>query len=149
MHWRQNARSGAAQIAMLACSDWRRQCTRCARQCLITQRGEERHTSGMPPPGDTNPGLAPGRCGMPENGVMKDMPPGRSGWMHLAWAMWLPCASAVVVGGLFAVVDLAGMVMGSWDTPVAGPGWLKDGAIGQFGPATPAGAGLSAGAARP
>ena len=23
MHWRQNARSGAAHIAMLACSDWR------------------------------------------------------------------------------------------------------------------------------
>ncbi|MFY9935105.1 MAG: hypothetical protein WAK82_44625 [Streptosporangiaceae bacterium] len=40
---------------------------------------------------------------------------------------------AVVMAGLFVVVDLAGMVMGSWDTPVAGLGWLKAGAIGQFG----------------
>ena len=52
-------------------------------------------------------------------------------------------------GGLFAVVDLAGMVMGSWDTPVAGLGWLKAGAIGQFGLAIAAVAVLIAGAARP
>lgn len=64
---------------------------------------------------------------------MKGISAGRSGWPHTAWAMWLPCVSAVVMAGLFVVVDLAGMVMGSWDTPVAGLGWLKAGAIGQFG----------------
>src|SRR5580658_7325987 len=85
---------------------------------------------------------------MPENGVMKGISAGRSGWPHLAWAMWLPCVFAVVVGGLFAVVDLAGMVMGSWDTPVAGLGWLKAGAIGQSGLALVAAAVLIAGAAR-
>ena len=80
---------------------------------------------------------------------MKDISAGRSGWMHRARAMWLPCASAVVAGGLFAVVDLAGVVMGSWDTPVAGLGWLKAGAIGQSGLAMAAVAVLIAGAARP
>ena len=64
---------------------------------------------------------------------MKGISAGRSGWPHLAWAMWLPCVFAAVVGGLFIVVDLGGLVMGSWDTPVAGLGWLKAGAIGQFG----------------
>ncbi len=80
---------------------------------------------------------------------MKDISAGRPGWMHRAWAMWLPCASAVVAGGLFAVADLAGTVMGSWDTPVAGLGWLKAGAIGQSGLAIAAVAVLIAGAARP
>lgn len=80
---------------------------------------------------------------------MKDISAGRSGWMHRAWAMWLPCASAVVAGGLFAVVDLAGMVMGSWDTPAPGLEWLKGGAIGQSGLAIAAAAVLIAGAAHP
>ena len=57
-----------------------------------------RPAAGEAAAGGTSPGLAPGRCGMPENGVMKDISAGRSGWPHLAWAMWLPCASAVVVG---------------------------------------------------
>ena len=74
---------------------------------------------------------------------------GRSGWPHLAWAMWLPCVFAVVVAGLFVVVDLAGMVIGSWDTPVAGLGWLKAGAIGQFGLVIVAAAVLIAGTAHP
>ena len=64
---------------------------------------------------------------------MKGISAGRSGWPPLAWAMWLPCVSAVVAGGLVVVAGLAGLVMGSWDTPVAGLGWLKAGAIGQFG----------------
>jgi hypothetical protein len=80
---------------------------------------------------------------------MKGISAGRSGWPHLAWAIWLPSVSAVVVAGLFVVVDLAGMVMGSWDTPVAGLGWLKAGAIGQFGLAIVAAAVLIAGAPRP
>jgi len=80
---------------------------------------------------------------------MKGISAGRSGWPHLAWAMWLPCVFAVVAGGLFVVVDLVGLVMGSWDTPVAGLGWLKAGAIGQFGLAIVAAAVLIAGAAHP
>ena len=86
---------------------------------------------------------------MPENGVMKGISAGRSGWPPLAWAMWLPCVSAVVAGGLFVVAGLAGLVMGSWDTPVAGLGWLKAGAIGQSGLAVVAAAALIAGVAHP
>ena len=86
---------------------------------------------------------------MPDNGVMKGISVGRPGWPHLAWAMWLPCVSAIVAGALFVVVGLVGMVMGSWDTPVAGLGWLKAGAIGQAGLAIVAAAVLIAGAARP
>jgi hypothetical protein len=95
------------------------------------------------------PVLVPGRCGMPDNGVMKGISAGRSGWPHLAWAMWLPCVFAVVVAALFVVVDLGGLVMGSWDTPVAGLGWLKAGAIGQFGLVIVAAAVLIAGTAHP
>jgi hypothetical protein len=80
---------------------------------------------------------------------MRGISAGRSGWPQLAWAMWLPCVSAVVAGGLFAVVDLVGLVMGSWDTPVAGLGWLKAGAIGQCGLAVAAAAVLIAGVTHP
>jgi hypothetical protein len=73
----------------------------------------------------------------------------RSGWLQPAWAMWLPGVFAVVVAALFIVVDLAGLGMGSWDTPVAGLGWLKAGAIGQLGLAIVAVAVLVAGAAHP
>jgi len=80
---------------------------------------------------------------------MRGISTGRSGWPQLAWAMWLPCVFAVVVAGLFIVVDLAGLIMGSWDTPVAGLGWLKAGATGQFGLAIVAAAALIAGVPRP
>jgi hypothetical protein len=63
--------------------------------------------------------------------------------------MWLACALAIAVAGLLALTDLAGIVMGSWDTPGPGLGWLKAGAIGQFGLAVAAVAALLAGAARP
>jgi hypothetical protein len=84
-----------------------------------------------------------------EDGVMKGISAGRSGWPQLAWALWLPCVVAVVLGGLFVAVDLAGLVMGSWDTPVAGLGWLKAGAIGLFVLIIAAAATLIAGAAHP
>jgi len=82
---------------------------------------------------------------------MRGIPAGRSGWPHLALALalWLPCVCAVVMAGLFIAVDLAGLIMGSWDTPVAGLGWLKAGAIGQFGLAIAAAAVLIAGVPRP
>ena len=41
----------------------------------------------------------------------------RPGRTHLPWAVWLAYALAVAAGGLLALTDLAGMVMGSWDTP--------------------------------
>ena len=72
--------------------------------------------------------------------------PGRT---HLPWAMWLACALAVAVAGLLALIDLAGLVMGSWDTPAPGLGWLRAGAIGQLVLAVAALAALVAGAARP
>jgi hypothetical protein len=68
---------------------------------------------------------------------------------HPAWVMWLPCALAFALAGLLAAVDLGGLVMGSWDSPGPGLGWLKAGAIGQCGLAAAAAAVLVAGAARP
>ena len=67
----------------------------------------------------------------------------------LPWALCLACVLAVAAAGLLAVTDLAGVVMGSWDTPAPGLGWLKAGTIGQLGLAGTAVAVLAAGAARP
>jgi hypothetical protein len=41
---------------------------------------------------------------------------------HLPWAMRLACALAIAAAGLLALTDLAGIVMGSWDTPGPGSG---------------------------
>ena len=68
---------------------------------------------------------------------------------HPAWAMWLPGVAAFAGAILLAAVDLVGLVMGSWDSPAPGLGWLKAGAIGQCGVAAAAAAVLVAGAARP
>lgn len=80
---------------------------------------------------------------------MNDGPASRPGRAHLPWAMWLACPLAVAAAGLLALTDLAGIVMGSWDTPGPGLGWLKAGAMGQLGLAVAAVAVLVAGAARP
>ena len=63
--------------------------------------------------------------------------------------MWLPGVAAFAGAILLAAVDLVGLVMGSWDSPAPGLGWLKAGAIGQCGVAAAAAAVLVAGAARP
>jgi hypothetical protein len=84
-----------------------------------------------------------------ENEAMSDGPASRPGRTHLPWATWLACALAVAAAGLLALTDLAGTVMGSWDTPAPGLGWLKAGAIGQLGLALAAAAVLVAAAARP
>lgn len=55
----------------------------------------------------------------------------RAGTGYPLWAFLLPCVLAIVVAGLLVVVDLVGMIMGSWDTPIPGLRWLKVGAIGQ------------------
>jgi hypothetical protein len=80
---------------------------------------------------------------------MNDGSASRPGRAHLPWAIWLACALAIAAAGLLALTDLAGIVVGSWDTPGPGLGWLKAGAIGQFGLAVAAVAVLVAGAARP
>ena len=80
---------------------------------------------------------------------MNDGPASRLGRAHLRWAMWPACTLAIAAAGLLALTDLAGLVMGSWDTPGPGLGWLKAGAIGQFGLAAAAVAVLVAGAAHP
>jgi hypothetical protein len=84
-----------------------------------------------------------------ENDAMNDGPVSRPGRAHLPWAMWLACALAVAAAGLLALTDLAGIVMGSWDTPGPGLGWLKAGAIDQLGLAVAAVAVLVAGSACP
>ena len=80
---------------------------------------------------------------------MNDGPASRLGRAHLPWAMWPACTLAIAAAGLLALTDLAGLVMGSWDTPGPGLGWLKAGAIGQSGLAVAAVAVLVAGAAHP
>jgi len=80
---------------------------------------------------------------------MSDSPASRPGRTQLPWAMWLACALAVAAGSVLALADLAGIVLGSWDTPAPGLGWLKAGGIGQLGLAAAAVAVLVAGAAHP
>ncbi len=104
---------------------------------------------GKFPPGSTSPGLAPGA---PRDAGQWGYEGHFRGPVRLA-ASGLGYVAAMRIrgrrGGLFVVVDLGGLVMGSWDTPVAGLGWLKAGAIGQFGLVIVAAAVLIAGAARP
>ena len=47
------------------------------------------------------------------------------------WSLWLPCALAFAWSGLLVVADALAEVMGSWDTPTPGLGWLGVGAAGQ------------------
>jgi hypothetical protein len=56
---------------------------------------------------------------------------------------------AVVMASLLAAIDLVGVLMGSWDTPAPGLGWLKAGAWGQCGLALAAVVVLVAGPAHP
>jgi hypothetical protein len=79
------------------------------------------------------------------NEAMSDSPASRPGRM----AVWLASALAVAAAGMLAQTDLVGIVMGSWDTPAPGLGWLKAGAVGQLGLPPAAVAVLVAGTARP
>jgi len=80
---------------------------------------------------------------------MADGPASRPGRAHRPWGRRLACSLAVAAAGLLALADLAGIVMGNWDTPAPGLGWLKAGAIGQLGLAAAAVAVLVPGAAHP
>lgn len=55
----------------------------------------------------------------------------RPGGAPRSWSIWLPCALAFVWSGLLIVADGYAAVMGSWDTPAPGLGWVGVGAAGQ------------------
>ncbi|HEY6275416.1 MAG TPA: hypothetical protein VIX86_03720 [Streptosporangiaceae bacterium] len=65
------------------------------------------------------------------------------------WAIWLPSALAIAGAGLFTGTDLIGLIMGSWDTPAPGLGWLRAGAAGQGVLAVAAVAAVITGASSP
>ena len=69
--------------------------------------------------------------------------PGASALGHVAGVR-----TAAAAAGCSSLTDLAGMVMGSWDTPAPGLSWLEAGAIGQVGLALAAVTVLVAGVAR-
>jgi hypothetical protein len=54
-----------------------------------------------------------------------------AGGQERAWIIWLPCGIAFTGAGLLALADGYAAVMGSWDTPAPGLGWLGVGATGQ------------------
>lgn len=63
---------------------------------------------------------------------MSGMPAARpDGGAWRAWSIWPPCALAFVWSGVLVVADGYASVMGSWDTPAPGLGWLGVGAAGQ------------------
>jgi hypothetical protein len=72
-----------------------------------------------------------------------------AGGTYPPWAISLPGVLAVVMAALFAVIDLVGVLMGSWDTPMCGLGWLRVGAFGQCGLAVAAVVVLVAGVTHP
>ena len=80
---------------------------------------------------------------------MTDEPISRPDQAWRPWTVWLACGVAVVWSGLLVVADGFGAVMGSWDTPAPGLGWLGGGAAGQGVLATGAVGVLVAGVTRP
>jgi hypothetical protein len=60
---------------------------------------------------------------------MDDKSAARRTWRP--WTLWLACTVAFAVCGLLIVAEGLAGVMGSWDTPEPGIGWIKVGVIGQ------------------
>jgi hypothetical protein len=50
---------------------------------------------------------------------MQNNPAAGAGRTWRRWTIWLPGLVAPAVAGALVLVDLIGMVMGSWDTPAA------------------------------
>jgi hypothetical protein len=46
------------------------------------------------------------------------------------WTIWVPCLLALIWSGLLVVGDVFADLMGSWDTPAPGLGWIKVAIIG-------------------
>jgi hypothetical protein len=61
---------------------------------------------------------------------VKDTLAARAGGTWRPWTIWLPCVLACLWSGLLIVVDGLAGVMGSWDTPMPGLGWIKAGVVG-------------------
>jgi len=71
--------------------------------------------------------LAPGL----EDELVRERLAVRAGGQGRAWIIWLPRGIAFAGAGLLALADGYAAVMGSWDTPAPGLGWLGVGAAGQ------------------
>jgi len=76
-------------------------------------------------------------------------PAGRARRPWRAWTSWLPGGLGLLGAAALISVDVAGLVMGSWDTPAPGLHWLKAGIAGQCGLGAAAGGALVAGLAAP
>jgi hypothetical protein len=62
--------------------------------------------------------------------TVKDALAARPGGTWRPWTIWLPCVLAFIWSILLIVADGLAGVMGSWDTPMPGLGWIKVGMIG-------------------
>jgi hypothetical protein len=63
-------------------------------------------------------------------GLVKDALAARTSRTWAPWTLWLPCVLAFIWSILLVVADGFAEVMGSWDTPQPGLGWVKAGMIG-------------------
>jgi hypothetical protein len=82
-------------------------------------------------------------------GLVKDELAARSGGTWSAWTLWLPCVLAFIWSGLLVVADGFAGVMGSWDSPQPGLGWVTAGMIGHCALAVAGVLALAAGLAFP
>ena len=55
---------------------------------------------------------------------MKVTPAARAGGVWRPWTIWLPSVLALLWSGLLIVADDFASLMGSWDTPQRGLGWI-------------------------
>jgi hypothetical protein len=55
----------------------------------------------------------------------------RAGRPWRPWTIWLPAILALLGAAGLIFVDIAGLILGSWDTPSPGLPWLKAGIVGQ------------------
>jgi hypothetical protein len=62
---------------------------------------------------------------------MPDNPASPAGPTWRPWTICLPGLLAPATAAALVLIDLVGMVMGSWDTPAPGLHWLTTGIIGQ------------------
>jgi hypothetical protein len=61
---------------------------------------------------------------------VKVTPAARAGEAWRPWTIWLPCVLAFLWSGLLIVADDFASLMGSWDTPQRGLGWITAARIG-------------------
>ena len=73
----------------------------------------------------------PERAAGLDTGLVRDRLAVRARGPGRASSVWLACGIAFAGAGLLALGDAFAMVMGSWDTPAPGLGWLRVGAAGQ------------------